>query len=129
MRIKSLILIRLITIASTSFFKKITRFDVSQLNPSLVLLKSNTPIGCLAECSNRMSCNLVTHTFPNICKLYNILDENYCITNYTSIASTASNLYIKTKKTFGAACQRSNQCTEEFGLTCNKKICVCQVNK
>ena len=48
-----------------------------------MIIKNNAPIGCLTEWINRMSWNLVTYTLPNISNLYDILENNFFLTNYT----------------------------------------------
>ncbi len=121
--IKKTFFFHFILIVSTVFFNKIGKFDVNQINNSLVIIKNNAPTGCLTECIKRMSCNLVTYTFPNICNLYYILDDNFCPTNYTKKPSNKTTLYIKSKRSYGSVCKKTNECMEEFGLVCHKYKC------
>ncbi len=111
---------------ATNIYQKLANTTVGSVNSSLTIYNQNILTGCLSECNSRPECNLVTHTQPNKCDLYFVLESNTCITNYTTIPNCPNtNLYIKTRKKMNQTCKNSNQCQNEFGLVCLKGVCAC----
>ena len=122
-----LTILGLTSLESANLYNKIDNTGVgSSILPGLTIYKNNAPSGCLAECNQLVECNLVTHSLPDRCDLYYVLNENTCITFYTQIASTSQTaLYVKSRKLFNEPCQKSSQCMNEFGLFCLKGECKC----
>ena len=107
-------------------YQKLANTNVGSVMPSLTIYNHNLLTGCLLECNSRPECNLVTHTLPNKCDLYFVLEANTCITSYTTIPGCPNtNLYIKTRKKLNQTCKSSNQCQNEFGLVCLNGLCAC----
>ena len=121
-----LILIWFTIVISADLYNKLEKTKVTGLKSGLTIQKNNIPIGCLLECNQRVECNLVTITDPNICNLYFVLQENNCITNYTKQTGVAgTSLFIKSKNTINETCRTSKQCMYEFGLSCVNGKCSC----
>ena len=86
---------------SANIYQKLADTGVGSVEPGLTIYNQNLLTGCLLECTSRPECNLVTHTLPNKCYLYFVLETNICITNYTTIPGCPdTNLYIKTRKKY-----------------------------
>ena len=111
-------------------YKKLAETDISGIEIGSTVYKINSPVGCLIECNKQVKCNIVTHTLPDRCDLYYVLQENVCITYYDQIQGISeTTAYIKTRKTINQACKTSKQCMNEFGLVCLNNKCSCEPSK
>ena len=115
---------------SADVYIKLAETDISGIEIGSTVYKNNSPGGCLVECNQQVNCNIVTHTLPDRCDLYYVLQENFCITTYDRIQGISeTTAYIKTRKTINKACKTSKQCMNEFGLTCSNDKCSCEAHK
>ena len=73
--INSFILVLLLVEISADVYKKLAETDISGIEIGSTVYKINSPVGCLIECNKQVKCNIVTHTLPDRCDLYYVLQE------------------------------------------------------
>ena len=125
-----LLFLPLMVLTGGHFYQRFNKTDIAGLSSILTINnKNNTPTGCLTACNSIWECNMVTHTQPNVCKLYNVIAQNSCALNYTKVISSKTTLLIKSKRSKNQPCKRAEQCLQEIGLTCRNKQCDCTIDK
>ena len=124
-----LLFLPLMVLTGGHFYQRFDKIDIAGLSGFLTVYKNNTAAGCITQCNSIWECNMVTHTQPNVCKLYNVVAPKSSLLTFSKITSSKTTLLVKSKRSINQPCKRAEQCMQEIGLTCKKNQCACTIDK